>query len=342
MPANIAQVRLSIDDDGSGGGADLTDTVNPRLVELTLTEQTGDEADELAITLQNHDGLLEAPEPGKVIVLSLGWKSGDDVTVGLVAKGRFKVDEVEEGGPPDMMTIRARSADFIGDYRKRRTETWKNTTLGAVMKKIAQRNGLTAQVHADLANKPIAAIEQHGKSDMAFVKDLGSRFDAVATWKDRKLIVMPIGSATTVSGKEIPAVTLTKRDGWTWTFTRAQRDENDGAEAEWHDQASGRRKKVKAGGTKNPKRLKRTYASEAEAKQAAEAEAKKRARGGFTFEYDLAVADMALTPNGKITLSGWSTKIDAVKWLAKNVETTFDAQGLRQRLSLESLGESGK
>ncbi|TAJ73001.1 MAG: phage late control D family protein [Sphingobium sp.] len=329
MTANRAGARLTLD------GVDLADKVNPRLVELTLTEKRGGEADELSVTLQNADGTLAMPDPGKVLALALGWEQGDDVPVGLVDKGRFKVDEVEASGPPDRIMIRARSADLSGSYRQRRTKSWKGTTLGAVLTEIAARHGITAQVHPDLAGKPIAALDQNGKSDMAMVRDLGSRYDAVATWKDRRLIFMPVGSATTAGGKPIPARTLTRQDGWTWSFTRAERDENDGVEAEYHDQAAGRRKKHKTGGT-NPKRLKRVYATEADAKQAAEAEAKKRARGGFKFEYDLAIADCRIQPNQRITLSGWSKAIDAVKWLVDTVETTHSAGGIRQKVTLES------
>ena len=170
---------------------------------------------------------------------------------------------------------------------------------------------------------------------MAFVKDLGSRFDALATWKDRRLIFMPVGSDTTPSGTAIPTLALTRRDGWAWSFTRAQRDENDGVEAQWHDQGAARKRTHSTGG-ENPKRLKRTYATEADAKQAAEAEKKKRARGGYRFEYDLALADCRIAPGRKLTLSGWNSKIDAIKWLVDTVETTFNAGGIRQKITLES------
>lgn len=329
MTANKAGARLTLD------GVDLADKVNPRLVELTLTEKRGGEADELSLTLQNADGTLAMPAPGKIIALALGWEQGDDVAVGLVDKGRFTVDEVEASGPPDRIMIRARSADLSGSYRQRQTKSWKATTLGAVLSDIAGRHGVTAQVHLDLAGKAIAALYQNGKSDMALVKDLGSRYDAVATWKDRRLIFMPVGSATTASGAAIPSHTLTRQDGWSWSFTRAQRDENDGVEAEWHDQDAGRRKKHSTGGS-NTKKLKRVYATEADAKQAAEAEAKKRARGGYRFEYDLAQADCRIQPNQHVRLSGWNRTIDAVKWLVETVETTHGAAGIRQKITLES------
>lgn len=329
MGANVAGLQLLLDD-----GTDLAAKINPRFLELTLSEKRGDEADELSLTLHNHDGRLAAPETGRVLTLSLGWKVGGPST-GLVGKGRFKVDEVEESGPPDVITIRARSADLGGDYRKRRTHVWRDTTVGAVLDTIARRYGVESLVHPDLRGLAIAVLDQHGKSDMALVKDLGSRFDALATWKDRKLIFMPVGAQTTPSGKAIPSLTLSRRDGCTWRFSRADREENDGAEAEWHDPADGKRKKVGTGGTK-PKKLKRVYASQTEAQQAANAAAGKGKRGAFKFEYDLAQADMQIQPNAQVKLSGWNTRVDGINWLVESVETSLGANGIQQKVSLES------
>lgn len=329
MGANVAGLQLLLDD-----GTDLAAKINPRFLELTLSEKRGGEADELSLTLHNHDGRLATPETGRLLTLALGWRSGGPAT-GLVGKGRFKVDEVEESGPPDVITIRARSADLGGDYRKRRTQVWRDTTVGTVLDTIAGRYGVESLIHPDLRGLAIAVLEQHLKSDMAFVMDLGRRFDALATWKDRKLIFMPVGAKTTPSGRAIPSLVLTRRHGWSWRFTRADREENDGAEAEYHDPAEGKRKKVSTGGTKR-KKLKRVYASEAEADQAAKAATAKGKRGGFKFEYDLAEADMQIQPNARVRLSGWNARIDAVDWLVESVETSLGANGIQQKVSLES------
>jgi uncharacterized protein len=330
MTVRKAAVKLAID-----GGADLTDKVNPRLIDLTLTEKREDDADELQVALHNADGLLEIPETGKVLQLSLGWASGDDVPVGLVDKGRFTVDEVGMEGPPDRVIIRARSADLTDRLRQRRTKSWKDTTLGAILADIAGRHGRSAQVDGQLAGIAVKAIEQEGKSDMAFVRDLGRRHDAIATWKDGKLLFLPIGKSATASGTALASATLAKRDGWRWTFRQADRDAYDGAEAQWHDQDAGQRKTVTTGGDKRRK-LKRIYASEAEAQKAAEGAASRAARKPFAFTYELAIADPALQPDGSVTLQGWGEKIDGIGWLVKAVETRFGAGGLRQSIELES------
>lgn len=330
MTAHKAIVALSVE-----GGGNLADKVNPRLSRLTLSEKREDDADELEMTLDNADGLLAIPEPGKVLVLAIGWESGDGVPIGLVDKGRFTVDEVGAEGPPDVVTVKARSADLTGRLRQRRTKAWKDTTLGAVLRDIAARHGRTAQVEAGLAGKPLKAIEQEGKSDMAFVRDLGRRFDAVATWKDGKLIFLPIGASATVGGTPLAAVTLTRRDGWRWSWRQAERDGYDGAEAQWHDQEGARRRTVKTEGDKRRK-LKRVYASEAEAKQAAEAAAGKARRKPLAFTYDLAIADPTLQPDAKVTLQGWGPRIDGVTWLVTSVRTELAGNGLRQSVEFES------
>lgn len=352
MAANVAGLRLSIE-----GGADLADKVNPRLLELTLSEKREAEADELSITLHNHDGALAVPEPGVALLLQLGWMSGDDraqvagggsaakgVPVGLVDKGRFTVDEVGQSGPPDVVTIRARSADLTGLYRKRRTRTWRNTNLGSVLGRIASEHGGFARIAGGLANAPIKEIEQEGKSDMAFVRDLGRRYDAIATWKAGMLLFAPIGLSAAVGGAPMDSFLLTRRDGWRWSFTQADREAYSGAEAQWHDQDGARRRTVRVGangaqvaeGGSASRKLKRVYASEAEARQAAQAAATRDRRRPYAFEYELAVADPALQPDQRITLQGWGAKVDGIAWLVESVETTLDAEGLKQRLVLES------
>lgn len=330
MAANVAAVSLALE-----GGADLADKIDPRLVELTLSEKRGEDADQLDIVLQNHDGLLEIPVPGRTLLLSLGWVSGDSVPTGLVDKGRYTVDEVSEEGPPDIVTIRARSADLTGKYRKRRTKAWKDTTLGALLREIAARHDRTARVETGLAALRIDVIEQEGKSDMAFVRDLGRRYDAIATWKDGLLVFAPIGASASVSGTPLGDVLLERRDGWKWKFSQASREDYDGAEAQWQDTDAGRRRTVKTGGD-NRRRLKRVYASEREAARAAESAAARGKRAPYSFTYDLAIADPQIQPDQKVTLQGWSGTIDSMAWLVESVETKLGAGGLSQSIKLES------
>jgi len=333
LRANRAAVQLAAD------GADINAGIAGRLISLQLTESREDGADKLELVLDNADGKIAPLRKGAALALQLGWLQGSEVTTGMVDKGRFTVDEVEKSGPPDIVTIRARSADLTGSYRKRRDAVHKQTTLGAVIAKIAKANGLTAKVHPSLSGKVIDVIEQAGRSDMAFARDLGKRFDATATVKDRNLVFTPIGQGQGAGGTALPELALTKRSGGRWRFTTTQRGEYDGAEAQWHDGAAARRRTAKVGGGNNPKRLKRVYGSEAQATAAATAEQQRQARGTATFEYDLALGDPAIIPERPVTLAGWDSEIDAVRWVVKEAVHTFSPnEGLTTRITLESRG----
>lgn len=333
LKANIAQVRLAID-----GGPDLSDTINPRLVTLQLTEAREDGADKLELVLQNTDGQLAPVKTGATLTLALGWKQGSDVITGLVDKGRFIVDEVEKSGPPDQVNIRARSADLTGQFHRRKDAVHKNTTLGAVIGKIAKAHGLTARVHPSLSGKAVAMAEQAGRSDMAFARDLGKRFDATATVKNKTLIFSPIAKGQTAAGTALPRLDLTRRSGNTWRFTTAKRGDYDGAEAQWHDRSAARRRTAKVGGGKNPKRLKRVYANEADAQDAAKAEHQRHARAVHTFEMQLALGDPAIIPERPVKLQGWDSEIDGVDWVVKQATHSFGPDGLTTRIELESRG----
>lgn len=330
MAANIPGLRLTLDD-----GTDLADKIDPRLLLLSLTEKRGGESDALELTIQNHDGAMAIPKKGIYLSLALGWIDGNDVTPGLIEKGRFKVDEVELEGPPDIVIIRARAADMTGVHRKRKDKAWKDTTLGAIITTIASEDGQSASVHPDLAGIQIKAIEQGTKSNKLFVKHLGRRYDAVATWKNKTLIFMPIGSTTTASGKAIPTFRWTKQSGWKWTFRAADHDDFDGAEAQYHDQDTAKTKTVKTGGKKR-KRLKKTYASKADAEAAAKSEAARSKRTAYAFTYDLSFGDPSVIPNARVALTGWNSQIDAIKWIVEEVSHSFGSGGLTTSVTLET------
>ena len=99
-------------------GNDITAAVEQRLDSIRLTDNRGMEADTLDIGLSDHDGALEIPPRGAKIELWLGWS-----TSGLVYKGSYTVDETEHSGAPDMLSIRARSADLRETLKIKREQT---------------------------------------------------------------------------------------------------------------------------------------------------------------------------------------------------------------------------
>jgi phage protein D len=327
---NIADWRVTMD------GVDLSDRIRPRLVSLTLSEKRGDEADQLDIVLSDHDGMLAIPPEGAVLRLQLGWLQGRDVTPGLIDKGSFKVDDVSHSGPPDQITIRARAADFTSDIRNRRTQSWNDTTLGAVLQDVAGRNGLTARIAPALASIALPTATQSRESDVAFLRRLGRENDAVATIKDKHLIFAPKGGGQTSDGRALPSLTISRRDGDRHSWQRQRRDGQAGVTASWHDRKAAKRQTVTIGKTEGSKKLRKVYPDEASAKRAATAETARLSRVPATLEITLALGRADAYPEGRVQIVGFKFEIDG-SWLISEVSHGLDKSGgFRTELKLET------
>ncbi|AAM42266.1 phage late control D family protein [Xanthomonas campestris pv. campestris] len=324
MSYPIPQWRVVLD------GTDLTERIAPRLLDLTLTECRGGEADQLDLRIHDHDGKMALPKRGVRLAVALGWKA-----TGLVDKGTFIVDEVEYSGAPDIITVRARSADLTADMRTRRERSWHNTTLGAVLNTLAGEHGLTPRVAEALARTKLPHLDQAIESDMNLLTRLGQRFDAVATVKGGALVFAPIGAGTTAAGKPLPTVTLTRRDGDQHRYSVADRDAYTGVRAYWVDKGKARRQSVLVGTDDNAKRLRESYADEATARQHAHAEFERVKRGTAKFDYTLAIGRAELYPEQSVTVGGFKPAIDSQGWIISRATHSVSRVGFQSHLELE-------
>ncbi|MGY2204582.1 phage late control D family protein [Pseudomonas tolaasii] len=312
----VPAFRLSVD------GIDIAHLVSPRLMILGLTDNRGVEADQLTITLSDHDGLLSIPPKGAVLRLWLGWSD-----TGLVDKGTYTVDETEHSGAPDVLSIRARSADLRKGLKTKRERSWSNTTLGEVLGDIAIGNGLTATIAGALDGLPILQLDQANESDANLISRLGEEFDAVASVKAGCLLCLPAGGGKTASGMDLPHITLTRAEGDQHRYLQADRDSYDGVRAYYYDLNSAKKQEAIAGGGDNMKELRHTYSDQQSALRAARAEFRRLQRGSATLTYTLAIGRPDLIPELTYTLQGVKGEIDEIIWYGGNVEHSLTADG---------------
>ncbi len=322
----VPAFRVNVD------GNDIAQLISPRLMSLELTDNRGIEADQLSITLSDHDGLLSIPPKGAVVRLWLGWSD-----TGLVDKGTYTVDEIEHSGAPDMLSIRARSADLRKALKTKRERSWSNTTLGDVLGDIAIGNGLTATIAGALDGLPILQLDQANESDANLISRLGEEFDAVASVKAGCLLCIPAGGGKTVSGLDLPHITLTRADGDQHRYLLADRDSYDGVRAYFYDVNSAKKQEAIAGGGENLKDLRHTYSDKQSALRAARAEFNRLRRGSATLSYTLAVGRPDLIPELTYTLQGVKAEIDEIIWYGGNVQHNLSPDnGYTMSLELES------
>ncbi|WP_438803033.1 phage late control D family protein [Kluyvera ascorbata] len=354
---------------------DITGNISDRLINLSMTDNRGFEADQLDIELDDTDGLVALPIRGAVLSLYLGWKG-----FSLVSKGRFTVDEVEHRGAPDTVTIRARSADFRGTLNSRREESWHDTTLGAIVSSIAERNKLTASVANSLAGIQIPHIDQSQESDAVFLSRLAERNGGAVSVKAGKLLMLKAGSGTTASGKAIPQITIQRGDGDRHQFAIADRGAYTGVTAKWlhtkdpkqakqkqtvklkrkpkeqhlralqHPKAKpisskttakkqkeqeAREGEYMAGESDNVFALTTIYATKAQAMRAAQAKWDKLQRGVAEFSIMLATGREDIYPEMPVRVSGFKSVIDEQAWIISKVTHNLGGNGFTTAVELE-------
>lgn len=320
--------RLSVN------GQDITPKLGGRLIELRLSESRGEEADQLSLTLDDADGRMAIPPKGATIDVQLGWAGQ------LVDKGSFVVDETEHSGAPDRISIRARSAQMSKSLRERTSRSYHDTTVGDVVRQIAAANGLPIKIAPELAAKPVQHLDQTTESDLHFLTRLARQHDAVATVKKGTLVFLRTNSRTTASGQELGAVHITRSSGDQHRWHTADRTSYTAVRAYWHDGKSARRKGVVAGNGSDgsTKTLKDTYATQADALDAAKAELQRVDRGAATLSLTLALGRPQLMPQSPVTVAGFKPEIDGEGWLVKSVEHSIGDGGYTTKLECERLG----
>ena len=314
---------------------DITTEVSQRLISMRLYETRGDEADQLDITLDDSDGKLALPPKGAQIAFKLGWKDHP-----LVDKGRFTVSGIAHNGAPDKLTIRARSANLIDSFKQLRDRSYHDTTLAAVITKVATDNQLTAAIAAPLRELKVTHLDQTHESDAALLRRLGKKYDAIATVKNNTLLFIPLSESRSASGKPLPVVHIVRKLGDNHNYDQSDSDAYSGVRAFWYDDKHGLRRSVVAGQAGNSKRLRTTYATEADARTAAAAEWQRLQRGVASFELSLALGDPSISPQSPVKVSGFKPHIDATEWLSKTVEHNISNSGFTTNVAFETKVEA--
>lgn len=298
-------------------GQDVTETFQDRLLSLTTDDNSGEQADELEIRLDDRGNMIEEPRRGAVLTVHLGYMGK-----ALYPVGRFTVDECWPEGPPDILMIKGKSADMKKGLKASQTRAWRETTLGDIVAKIASDNEMEAAVADDLASIEIEHRDQTDESDLHFLTRLGKDYGAVAAPKGGKLVFAPAGTGQSASGKALEPVTLDRKDLIRWRGITADRDSYGTVRARYRDIGAARTAFATAGGGDPVRTLRSTYPTQAAADAAAKAELARigRAQGGVELEMEGRPEIAAQTP---IILTGLRPSLSK-RWVATTVQHRLD------------------
>ena len=323
-------------------GKDITKPLTKRLTLLELIDKRGLEADQLLLTISDGGAEVERvtlPQDPKTIACAIGWKGKS-----LSDKGKFVIDEVEYSGSPDKIIIRAHSA-FSPGLLERKERTWREKTLGDIMKTIGGEHGFNVKVAQSLASEmvgqssleaKIGHMDQTDESNANFLTRLGCLYDAIVTIKDKKLLMLPAGGGESVSGQAFTPIELTKADVNADFYSESgSANKYTGVKACWDDKAEAKKMSVTVGAA-GELRVLQNYANEAEATLAAKAEWQRIQRAKQTMDITLAYGRTDIFPETPVRLKDWKVPISSVNWLTTEVIHRIDGTGFISRLSLES------
>ncbi len=329
----------------TAGDQDQTEVLRRRLLTIKVTTQTDHSADELVLELDDRDNAIALPRHGAVLDLQLGYADAE-----LHRQGRFTVDasDPEGGEGGDRIVVRAKAADVRATLKSHRSRSFRATTLGAMVGRLAADNGLAAAVHPDLAGVVVDHLDQTGESDLHLVTRLGRRHDAIASVKGGKLIFAPQGRAVSASGAALPEIALAREELLSWRATDVDRPKAGRVRASHYDHARARLVYETAGDQDPTVTLRHVHRDAAAAKAAAHGHHRRLKRAGHGVSFETAAGRADLGAGRAVVLTGLREGV-AGRWLLCAVEHTWDfsrrgarteAKGTVDGLSADSPGDA--
>ena len=321
----------------------LNDQINSRILSVTVTDNRADEADELSMTIDDSDGILELPKRGVKLNCKMGFVGEE-----LHDKGDFIVDETEWSGTPDVITVKASSANFKSKIKEEKSKSYHRMTFGQIANEVAQRHDLALNIIDDLKNIDLNHIDQTNESDLNLLARLAKQNGAEMSIKKDRILIFKAGTAKTASGKDLPKITITRNDGDQFRYSEQDRESDyTGVSASYHDQGKATRKRVTSGKVEEhgggddkstkTKALKGTFASKEEAQRAADAKMGEIKRDQAQFTISLAYGNPAISSESPIDIRGFKKEIDAMPWIVAKATHQYDkSSGLTTQLELES------
>ena len=312
----VPEFRIVVD-----GRQYVTAATRDRLIDLTVTDEAGEQSDTAELRLDDRDGKIELRGKCVELEISLGWRGGT-----LTKTGRYTVDEIELEGPPDTLVVRAKAADMHSSLKAHKTRAWNDVSIGDLVSSIAADHDLEPRVGSSLRGVRIPHLDQTDESDLHLLTRLARDYDAIAKPASGRLLFAPQGRAESASGRAMSIVRILRHDVRNWRVTLADRGEYGAVRAHWKEEGSAESIPVTAGSRGPVYVLRRLYAGGTEAREAARAKLTELARGSGTFVATLSRGDPVLGAEAEVELRGFRQGVEG-RWVCTRVRHVLTGQG---------------
>lgn len=311
-------------------GTDITNLIADLYEYVSITDGTGYESDTCEVSLIDDPMRpIDLPKKGAELRISMGYD------LAMVDMGLFIVSEISLSGPPEKMIIRGRavpqltSKNGITSLASQKSRSWpKDTTISAVVSKIAKEHGLDPLVSEAAAQIKLPHFDQSDESDLNFLLRIAKRYDAVCKPAGGKLLFVKRGDI------DLPTLTLTKEEVSDWEMTSSTSDSAGTVIAYWHDKKGAKKKEVKVGDGEPVKRLRHSYQDEKSAQAAAQASLDQSRRGEERLSLNLP-GNPEISAEKPLTLINFREGI-AGDWIIEQATHSID-KGVGFKTSLQAV-----
>lgn len=165
-------------------GRNVTADLTPFVLSVSYTDFEEGQADTIDIRLEDVDGRFRGswyPTKGDAVMLRLGFQGQP-----LLDAGRFEIDQIGLGGPPDIVTLSAIAAGVTTPYRTHQGRAYENTTLDAIARRVAQR--LKLQLVGTIEPIQIRRATQIHENDLTFLRRLAGEYGYAFSVKGARMV----------------------------------------------------------------------------------------------------------------------------------------------------------
>lgn len=169
-------------------GAEITTDLAGSALSIGYSDKASGESDEISLALDDSKGLWRyqwKPDKRDTIEFSFGIGSIK------IPAGVFQVDQMEFGGPPDVVTIKGLAVPIDSPLRTRASRVHEGKTIKEIVEAVADRHNLAILGDFNGANT-IGRVTQYRETDLTFLARLAAKYGYIVNIRGGNLIFTSI------------------------------------------------------------------------------------------------------------------------------------------------------
>ncbi|WP_353269874.1 phage tail protein [Wolbachia endosymbiont (group A) of Myopa testacea] len=301
---------------------DKCESIRDRVISLRLTDESGTIDDIVEVHVDYRDENLNVPNE---LNIALGYRE-----TGVVPMGIYTVNEITVQSLPKTLLVKAHATNLRLSLKEKVSKEWYQTTLGNLVKEIAEKHGYGYRVAEEFENVLISHINQTEESDISLLTKIAIEREAITKLAGGYILFIPKGKAKSATGKVLGTTTITPQDTINWKvhFTVSR---HNSVIAKWHSYEKGETISETVGFGSPSYTIQMLYSNAESALSAANAKIKQLKRNNAVLDITMP-GNPELFAEAKLSLLEFHQDIDG-EWIIDRAEHVLDGSGYRTALS---------